>query len=198
MHRVCGYGDVGRRLSIEGIRYEISWVWNPTVYKAFLAMLTSLKHPEACFLSGIQDFFIEHRGYNDLWCATEGGHDAAAYLYAILLYRDNGSAAADDIAKWYMRLVAGGSSTTSRWLSNEGCLPLHEKAACALHYSTWCIWGEPLPPLAQVRGDQPCAGNNGGYGVEKGWLQISLFCSEDCRLRCEMVKFTQSIGIGNQ
>jgi hypothetical protein len=26
----------------------------------------------------------------------------------------------------------------------------------------------------------------------------SLFCSEDCRLCCEMVKFAWSIGIGNQ
>jgi hypothetical protein len=32
MRRVCGHGDVGRRLSIEGIRDEISWVWNPTAY----------------------------------------------------------------------------------------------------------------------------------------------------------------------
>jgi hypothetical protein len=86
--------------------------------------------------SGIKAFFIEHRGYNDLWFATEGGHDAAAYLYAILLYRDNGSAAANDTAKGYMRRVAGGGSTTSRWLSNEGCLPLREKAALEIHYST--------------------------------------------------------------
>jgi hypothetical protein len=112
-----------------------------------------------------------------------------------LLYRHNGSAAAAaDTAKGYMRRVVGGDSTTSRWLSNEGCLPLREKAARALHYSTWPIWGEPLPPPAQVHGDQPCAGKGGGYGVEKGWLRISLFCSEDCRLRCEMVKFAQSIG----
>jgi hypothetical protein len=97
-----------------------------------------------------------------------------------------------------MRLVVGGGSTTSRWLSNEGCLPLREKAARALHYSTWRIWGEPLPPPAQVCGDQPCACNSGGYDVERGWLRISLFCSEDCRLRCEMVKFAQSIWIGNQ
>jgi hypothetical protein len=65
----------------------------------------------------------------------------AAYLYAILLYRDNGSAAADNTAKWYMRLVTGGSSMMSRWLSNKGCLPLREKAARELHYSTWRIWG---------------------------------------------------------
>jgi hypothetical protein len=97
-----------------------------------------------------------------------------------------------------MRLVAGGGSMTSRWLSNKGCLPLCEKATHALHYSTWRILGEPMPPPSQVRGDQPCTGNGGGCGVEKGCLRISLFCSEDCRLGCEMVKFAQSIGIGNQ
>jgi hypothetical protein len=158
-------------------------------------MLSSLGNPEACFLSGIKAFFIKHRGYNDLWLTVEGGHDVAAYLYAILLYRDNGDAATDDTAKGYMRRVAGGGGTTSsRWLSNEGCLPLRKKAARALHYSTWRIWGETLPPRAQVRGDQPCAGTGGGCGMEKGWLRISLFCSKDCRLRCEMVKFAQRIG----
>jgi hypothetical protein len=30
MRRMCGHGNVGRHLSIEGIRDEISWVWNPT------------------------------------------------------------------------------------------------------------------------------------------------------------------------
>jgi hypothetical protein len=161
-------------------------------------MLSGLGNPEACFLSGIKAFFIKHRGYNDLQRAAEGGHDTAAYLYAIFLYRDNGGATADDTTKGYMRRVAGGGSTTSRWLSNEGCLPLREKAAHALHYLTWRIWCELLPPPAQVCGDQLCAGIGSGCGVEKGWLRISLFYSEDCRLRCEMVKFAQSIGIGNQ
>jgi hypothetical protein len=161
-------------------------------------MLSGLRNPEACFLSGIKAFFIEHRGYDDLRHAAEGGHDAAAYPYSILLYRDNGGAAADDTANGCMRRVAGDGSTTSSWRSNEGCLPLRKKAACALHYSTWPIWGEPLPPPTQVRGHQPCAGTSGDYGMEKGWLRISLFFSEDCRLRCEMVKFAQSIGIGNQ
>jgi hypothetical protein len=51
-----------------------------------------------------------------------------------------------------MRQVVGGGSTTSRWLSNEGWLLLREKAARAIHSSTWRIWGEPLPPPAQVCG----------------------------------------------
>jgi hypothetical protein len=76
-------------------------------------MLSGLGNPEACFLSGIKAFFIEHRGYNDLRRTTEGGHDAAAYLYAILLYRDNGGATDDDTAKGYMRRVVGGGSTKS-------------------------------------------------------------------------------------
>jgi hypothetical protein len=49
MHRVCGHADVGRCLSIEGIRDEITWVWNPTAYKAFLAMLSGLENPEGLF-----------------------------------------------------------------------------------------------------------------------------------------------------
>jgi hypothetical protein len=99
-------------------------------------MLSGLGNLEACFLSGIKAFFIEHMGYNDLRHATEGGHDVAAYLYAISLYRDNGGVTTDDTTKGYMRRVTGGGSTTSRWLSNEGCLPLREKAAHALHYLT--------------------------------------------------------------
>jgi hypothetical protein len=134
-------------------------------------MLSGLGDPEACFLSGIKAFFIEHRGYNDLRRAAEGGHDAVSYLYAILLYSDNCGSTADDTVKGYMRRVAGGGSTTSsRWLSNKGCLPLREKAARVLHYLTWRIWGEPLLPPAQVRGDQLCAGIGSGCGVEKGWL----------------------------
>jgi hypothetical protein len=97
-----------------------------------------------------------------------------------------------------MRRVAGIGSTTSRWLSYKGCLPLREKATHAIHSSIWSIWGEPLLPPAQVRGNQPCGDNGGGCDVDKERLRISLFYSEDCRLRCEMVKFERSIGLGNQ
>jgi hypothetical protein len=75
-------------------------------------MLSGLGNLEACFLSGIKAFFIKHKGYDDLRRATEGGHDAAACLYAILPYEDNGGAATDDTTKGYMRRVVGGGSTT--------------------------------------------------------------------------------------
>jgi hypothetical protein len=62
-------------------------------------MLSGLGNPEACFLSGIKAFFIKHRGYNDLRRIAEGGHDAASYLYVILLYKENGGSTTDDTAK---------------------------------------------------------------------------------------------------
>jgi hypothetical protein len=106
----------------------------------------------------------------------------ADYLYAILLYRDNGGAATDAAVKGYMRRVAGGGSmTSSRRLSNEGCLPLRENATRALHYSTWHIWGEPLPPPAQVPGDQPCRGTGGGCGVEKVGFEFLCFAVKTVR-----------------
>jgi hypothetical protein len=51
-------------------------------------MMSGLGNLEACFLSRIKAFFIEHRGYDDLRRAAEGGNNAAAYLYTILLYRE--------------------------------------------------------------------------------------------------------------
>jgi hypothetical protein len=90
-------------------------------------MLTSLGNTEAFFFSGIKAVFMEKRGYNDLRRTAEGGHDAATYLYTILLYRDNGGVAGDDTTKRYMRQVAGGGSTTVRWLSNEGYLTLRDR-----------------------------------------------------------------------
>jgi hypothetical protein len=167
-----------QRLSIEGIRNEISWVWDSTAYKAFLPMLTGLGNSEASFFSGIKAVFMENRGCNDLQHATEGAHDAAAYLYTILLYRDNGGTAADDTAKLYMRWVASGGTTMSRWLSNEGCLPLREKATRAIHSSTWRIWGG----MNHCRLRHRCAAIRHAQATttDKGWLQISLFCSKNC------------------
>jgi hypothetical protein len=69
---------------------------------------------------------------------------------------------------------------------------LREKAARVLHYLTWRIWGEPLPPLAQVHGDQ-CASTGEGCGMEKDDFEF-LFCSKDRRLLYKMVKFAHRIG----
>jgi hypothetical protein len=104
-------------------------------------MMTDLRFPKAFFFSQIKAVFMENRGCNDFQRTVEGGHDAAANLYAILLYGDNGGASAYDTAKRYMRRVVGGGNMTSRCLSNEGCLPLRKKATRAIHSSTWRILG---------------------------------------------------------
>jgi hypothetical protein len=74
----------------------------------------------------LQNQSLLHRTQGIQWSPARrrGWHDGAAYLYAIFLYRDNGGAATDDTTKGCMGRVAGGGSTTSsRWLSNEGvCL----------------------------------------------------------------------------
>ena len=44
---------------------------------------------------------------NNLARATDGGHNLAAYLVAILLYRHNGDARDDDTTRGYMRWVEG-------------------------------------------------------------------------------------------
>ena len=44
---------------------------------------------------------------DDLTRAADGGHNLAAYLVAILLYRHNGGAGDDDIARQCMRQVEG-------------------------------------------------------------------------------------------
>jgi hypothetical protein len=72
-------------------------------------MLTDLENLESCFFSKIKVVFMENRESNDLQCTAKGGHNAAAYLYAIVLYMDNGSVVVDDTTNRYMRRVAGGA-----------------------------------------------------------------------------------------
>ena len=80
-------------------------------YFALLARLTQVNNLEACLLIGIQTVFTENhspRPFLDyLTCATDGGHNVAAYLVTIFLYRRNDYAIDDDTAQWYIRWVEG-------------------------------------------------------------------------------------------
>ena len=66
---------------------------------------------EACFLTGIQTVFMEKHSprpcLDDLTRAADGGHNLAAYLVALLLYRHNGDAGNDDTMRRYIRWVEG-------------------------------------------------------------------------------------------
>jgi hypothetical protein len=83
----------------------------------------------------------------------------------------------------------------SRRLSNKRCQLCHESAANVIHETTWWRNKWTPPPPIQVHNNLPCAG--GDCDVPKGWERRTLFCSEDCRLRCEIVLFEKAIGIGN-
>ena len=76
---------------------------NPINYYALLASLTQVWNLEACFLTEIQTVFMEKHNpqpcLDDFTCATDGGHNLAAYLVALLLYRHNGDADDNDTTR---------------------------------------------------------------------------------------------------
>ena len=80
-------------------------------------------------------------------------------------------------------------------LSNKGCRLCCEAATKVIHKMTWWRNKWPPPSSVQVCGDLPCAG--GDCGIPKGWEERTLFCSEDYRLRHEIILFEKAIGIGN-
>ena len=95
-------------VALDQCRHGLGWddVGN---YHALLSSLIQLSNPEACFLTRIPMVFEEtHRPWpclDDLARTTNGGHNLAAYLVTILLYRHNGIARDDDTTRRYMRWV---------------------------------------------------------------------------------------------
>uniref|UniRef100_K3Z0H1 Uncharacterized protein n=1 Tax=Setaria italica TaxID=4555 RepID=K3Z0H1_SETIT len=182
MHRACCDPSVGRRVALLRTYWE-DMQWNePHRYYALLALLVGVGNPEACTLKGIVDFFTTLQpSLHELSHTTMGGHDVGAYLYALMMYRNNGGGADDDIAKMYIR----------RFEYEDVC---REEAAYLVNRVTWHGHGDPLPPTP-VRGDFPGAG--GDCGKVKGWEQATLFCNEDCRIHHEIVAFERRMGIDN-
>jgi hypothetical protein len=140
MCRIYGDLTVSQRLALDRFRCGRTWE-DPVNYEALLAILTQVGNLEACFLTRIQTVFMEKHNpwpcLNDLACTADGGHNLAAYLATLLLYRHNGDAGDDDIARQYVRWVEGEEvswaaavgcvlllAPTSRWLSNKGCVLL--------------------------------------------------------------------------
>ena len=105
-------------------------------YFTLLARLTQVGNLKACLLTGIQTVFTENHSpwpcLDYLTRATNGGHNVAAYLVTIFIYRHNGGAGYDNTVRWYTRWIEGeeeswaammndGGGPTSRRLSNKGC-----------------------------------------------------------------------------
>ena len=109
MRRICGNPTIGQRVAMHQCKRRLGWddLGN---YYAFLTSLTQLGNPEAYFLTGPIIFEENHRPrpcLDNLASATDGEHNLAAYLVAILLYRHNGDAHDDDTMGQYMRRVEG-------------------------------------------------------------------------------------------
>jgi hypothetical protein len=108
--RKCQHPTVGRHLALDQFRCGRTWD-DPIDYEALLASLTQVGNPEACFLTGIQTEFMEKHSrrtcLDDLICTTDGKHNLAVYLVAVLLYRHNGDASDDDTTRRYIRQVEG-------------------------------------------------------------------------------------------
>jgi len=95
IYHICGNPTISRCLSLDWVRRGRMGA-NPVNYYTLLASLTQVNNTEACFLTRIQTVFMEKHSpqpcLDDLAHATDGGHHLAAYLVAMLLYRDNGYA----------------------------------------------------------------------------------------------------------
>jgi len=88
----------------------------------------------------------------------------------------------------------GGGGPMSRWLRNKGCVMCHGEATAEVICKMG--WGKlSLPSPAQVRGNLLCVG--GACGDVDGWEGRAMYCSEDCRLRCEFELFEWELGIRN-
>jgi hypothetical protein len=98
MRRVCNNAGVGWRVALE--RFAVELQWNDRKgYDALLDFLTRIRNPEACLLSGMDILFVENytsrSSIAKLEEAAQAGHNVAAYIAAMVLYRANGGAGCD-------------------------------------------------------------------------------------------------------
>jgi hypothetical protein len=98
MRRVCNNAAVGWRVALE--RFAVELQWNDRKgYDALLDFLTRIRNPEACLLSGMDILFGENytsrSSIAKLEEAAQAGHNVAAYIAAMVLYRANGGAGCD-------------------------------------------------------------------------------------------------------
>uniref|UniRef100_K3YE46 Uncharacterized protein n=1 Tax=Setaria italica TaxID=4555 RepID=K3YE46_SETIT len=163
------------------------------VYYSLLRLLLDVGNSEASLLTGIPDFFGGYQpSLDQLSRAAVAGLNVVADLYTLMLYRNVGGAAADDMAKMYIRRLEGeeGTATSSspKMLHNHVCRECREDA---MYLVVRILWNNVALLLAPGRGEFPCDG--GGCGFPNGYGEDTLFCNEDCRLRHELVAFKRRL-----
>ena len=111
MRGICGDPAIGRRVVVDRCRRRVRLSNDRVNYFTILARMTQVGNLEACLLIGIQTVFVENHSprpcLDYLTRAADGGHNMAAYLVAIFLYRHNGDAGDDDTIMRYIRWAEG-------------------------------------------------------------------------------------------
>jgi len=162
---------VGQCINVRQFAAAMLWI-DRAANAALLADLTNIGNPEACYMTGMMNVFSKGTPKArpcivELARAAERGHNVAAYVATILLFRANTGADDNQAARRYMlqvegeeEVVAGAACGIGRSMfSNEGCLHCRELAfACAMgtHWRRWVQVPQSAPPVP--RGDLPCAG----------------------------------------
>ena len=107
------YSDpaVGQHMVVDRCRRKARLSNDLINYFALLARLTQFDNLEACLLTGIQTVFTENPSprpcLDYLTRTVDDGHNVAAYLVAIFLYRHNGGARNDNTVRRYIRRIEG-------------------------------------------------------------------------------------------
>ncbi|KAG2561497.1 hypothetical protein PVAP13_8KG040300 [Panicum virgatum] len=126
---VCSDPEVGRLISVERF-YKLYRYIVPDGYLTLLPRLAQVGNLEACFIAGmiviLRYPLLRPLSVIDknLERAARGGHKAAAYVAAVLLFMANGGTGMDNTARQYMRQAVGDESVKVPWgsakmLSNE-------------------------------------------------------------------------------
>ncbi|RLM70237.1 hypothetical protein C2845_PM17G07440 [Panicum miliaceum] len=189
MLRLCGEPEVGRRVALRRFADDMSWD-DPVGYATLVSCLTKVGNPEACFLTGMEVVFRKGTPLApvctvELQRVAEFGHNLAAYVAAILLYRANDGAVSNNAARRYMRQVEGHGDGGPQF-RNDGCLRWREEATERIWRTYWRRILDPPEPAAMpmTRGDLLCAGGMCGSPVNPWEPQgLTKYCSEDCRIQ---------------
>jgi hypothetical protein len=148
------------------------------------------------FLSGMDILFGENyssrSSITKLEEAAQPGHNVAAYVATMVVYRANGNVGDNDTARWYIRQVEGeeeSTAATSMMMQmKKGCLRCCEAASEVIRRVTWRRHATLAPPVA--RGNHQCAGR---LCFKMSWEEWSHFCNEECRIHAECDMFFSKI-----
>ncbi|CAO2044974.1 unnamed protein product [Urochloa humidicola] len=207
MCQVCKSRHVAKSIPVQhALEHELYAVadYGRDYRNDLIGKLAEAGNEEACFRDGVRVIFDVYR--SDLVCpldnlksAAHKGHNLAAYMLAVCLYRRNGGAVDDEKAKELIRKLkgedgpgaaaAGGGGVRQRWKNNTCVVARLRTAALAEMYDppyidNWVNIDKPERVFAHNAG-----GNCGHLPSTEQWDQPMEFCSEDCRIRFECETF---------